>query len=414
VVETLDYGSDAVGAKEAINSWASEKTNKKISNLLEDPPHPATLLVLANAIFFNGTWDAQFAPADTTEQPFYPGGDAVSTVPLMNLEDDLTYREFETVKVVELPYDGFQLSMVVALPTGENTLHEVEDSLSYAVIEEWTTHYWRAVVDLFLPKFNLKSGFNLKPVFQDMGMTDLFINGKADLSGIDGIPHLLSLGFMLQKAAIDVHEKGAAAAAATVAGGCFPAGTPVHTSSGTLPIEEVRTGITVDSFDLSAEEWVEAEVTGTEAVTYSGDLITFQAGGTTLSATGNHPVFVVSGVDLGSRPCSSDVPPIERKNETGGRWVEARDLREGDVLRARTGEHITAVNIVSRDEVLTVYNLRVEGRHNYSVGAPGILVHNKGSGEPVYAEFRADRPFLFFIHDPVTGAILFMGRVTSL
>jgi serine protease inhibitor len=413
-IEALDYGADSIAARETINAWASEKTNNRITNLLEDPPYPTTLLILANAVFFSGSWDAQFDPANTTLQPFFTEDGSNSNTPLMNLEQNLTYREFETVKIVELPYDEFQMSMVVALPTGENTLSDVEANLSSASLEEWTTHYWTAIVDLYLPKFSLESRFDLKPVLSDMGMTDVFANRLADLSGIDGIPQLLSLGFMLQKASIDVHEKGAVAAAATVAGGCFPAGTPVHTSAGTLSIEEVGAGMTVRGFDMSTKEWVDAQVVGLETIAYSGDVITFQAGDALLSATGNHPFFVTEGVELGTRPAAVDVPALERRWATSGRWVEARDLRDGDILKAKTHYNIAVSNTSRSDETLEVYNLQVERFHNYAVGTPGILVHNKGSGEPVYAEFRADRPFMFIIHDPMTGAILFMGRVGRL
>ena len=83
-------------------------------------------------------------------------------------------------------------------------------------------------------------------------------------------------------------------------------------------------------------------------------------------------------------------------------------------MRARRGGQIAVFQISRSEDIATVYNLKVEETHHYAVGSPGILVHNKGSGEPVYAEFRADRPFMFFIYDTATGAVLFMGRVVSL
>jgi hypothetical protein len=68
-----------------------------------------------------------------------------------------------------------------------------------------------------------------------------------------------------------------------------------------------------------------------------------------------------------------------------GFWVEAKDLREGDVFLGANGELSTLVAIdrVELDEPITVYNFTVEGNHNYFViavadenGQTSVLVHN--------------------------------------
>ena len=47
-----------------------------------------------------------------------------------------------------------------------------------------------------------------------MGMTDLFVNGKADLSGMDGTKQLF-LSDIVHRATIDVNERGTEVAAAS-------------------------------------------------------------------------------------------------------------------------------------------------------------------------------------------------------
>ena len=64
-----------------------------------------------------------------------------------------------------------------------------------------------------------------------------------------------------------------------------------------------------------------------------------------------------------------------------GRWVEARDLREGDVLKEISGKGLIVTGLSSRQERVEVFNLEVEGHHNYAVHKAGILVHNKGAAE---------------------------------
>lgn len=70
--------------------------------------------------------------------------------------------------------------------------------------------------------------------------------------------------------------------------------------------------------------------------------------------------------------------PAHHLTDTG-RWVEARDLRVGDVLYTTSGRTETVSAVAIRHEVVTVYNLTVATHHTYSVGTGGILVHNTSS-----------------------------------
>jgi len=75
-----------------------------------------------------------------------------------------------------------------------------------------------------------------------------------------------------------------------------------------------------------------------------------------------------------------DVTPTEY-----GYWVEAKDLKVGDVFLGANGELSTLTNIVrvELDDEISVFNFSVEGNHNYFVlakendyGQTCILVHN--------------------------------------
>ena len=68
-----------------------------------------------------------------------------------------------------------------------------------------------------------------------------------------------------------------------------------------------------------------------------------------------------------------------------GYWVEAKDLRVGDVFLGANGELSTLINIVRVEQGggIGVFNIRVEGNHNYYIlakeeeyGQTCILVHN--------------------------------------
>lgn len=163
--------------------------------------------------------------------------------------------------------------------------------------------------------------------------------------------------------------------------GCFPAGTEVLTAEGPRPIETIGPGAEVHSFDPSLGRWVLKNVVRRHTHRYTGDIVTIRLGSAVIRATGNHPFFVERGDDLASRPLPRDVPEAEQGAAQRGRWVEARDLQEGDVLLDKGGRGPVVAAVSSRDEDVEVYNLQVEGLHNYAVHRQGILVHNKGGKE---------------------------------
>jgi len=53
-----------------INNWIADKTNDKITEILDEIPRDA-VMYLINAIYFKGIWKYEFDESDTEEMPFY-------------------------------------------------------------------------------------------------------------------------------------------------------------------------------------------------------------------------------------------------------------------------------------------------------------------------------------------------------
>ena len=409
----VDYETNPESARLKINSWVKRETKGKIKNIISDPLNPSTRLILANTIYFKGEWISRFKKSATAEMPFHPNRNETIEVPMMHRTNDLNYREDKILQILELPYAGNELSMVILLPREIDGLQNLEEILTVDSLREWSKNLSESKVAVYIPRFEITYQFDLKKVLIAMGMTDAFDMDKANFSGMDGNPNWSYINFAVHKAFVAVNEKGTEAAASTVGGGCFPSGTEVLTAAGPLAIEKVEAGTKVYSYDPATGEWILTRVLKRLSHQYKGDMITIKMDHVTIQATGNHPFYVLQGDWLASRPLPQDIPKEEQGTTKPGRWVEARDLKEGDVLKNKSGEGLIITSLSSRHEKTEVYNLSVEGYHNYAVHQKGILVHNKGSQEVSPVMFLADHPFLFLIRHNLTGSILFMGRISN-
>jgi hypothetical protein len=110
-------------------------------------------------------------------------------------------------------------------------------------------------------------------------------------------------------------------------------------------------------------------------------MITIQMDSIKIQTTVNHPFYVLRGDGLESRPLPQDIPEEDQGVVGQGRWVEARDLKEGDVLRSKSGESMIITSLSNGTERTKVYHLEVESNRNFAVHSTGILVHNKGNRE---------------------------------
>jgi serpin B len=213
-ITPVDYAHAAEAARLLINEWVEAKTEKKITNLIPSGILTSlTRLVLVNAIYFKGDWSSQFDKRNTSDAPFWVMPDESVVVPMMSQTREMRYARRDGLQILELPYAGDDLSMVVLLPDEIDGLDELHAALTAGRLEKWTDDLWEMEVNVFLPKFKTTSAFNLNDKLRIMGMPDAF-GDNADFSGMDGAKWLV-IGAVLHKAFVDVNEEGTEAAAAT-------------------------------------------------------------------------------------------------------------------------------------------------------------------------------------------------------
>ncbi|XP_027764579.1 serpin B6-like isoform X2 [Empidonax traillii] len=224
-LEPTDFIHAWEDSRKQINGWVEERTEGKIQNLLaEGVLDSLTRLVLVNAIYFKGNWEKQFNKERTTEMPFQINKNETKPVQMMFKKDrfNMTYIGDLQTKILELPYVGNELSMIILLPDaiqdGSTGLERLERELTYEKLIDWINPEMMdsTEVRVSLPRFKLEENYDLKPILSSMGMPDAFDLGKADFSGISSGNELV-LSEVVHKSFVEVNEEGTEAAAATAA-----------------------------------------------------------------------------------------------------------------------------------------------------------------------------------------------------
>ncbi|KAG7467281.1 hypothetical protein MATL_G00151680 [Megalops atlanticus] len=124
-----------------------------------DPPRwGQSQMALVTTVAFRGTWQKQFLFADTQNLPFTLSDGTTIKVPMMYQASEVNFGQFRTptdhrYTVVELPYLGESLSLLVALPSDRKVpLSQLELQVSPHAVGLWASGLRRTKMDVFLPR----------------------------------------------------------------------------------------------------------------------------------------------------------------------------------------------------------------------------------------------------------------------
>ena len=214
--QVVDFASPS--AVKTVNDWADKHTKGLIKEIVKEFD-PQTVAAIANAIYFSDRWDWEFDPDRTKKDTFHGTNGGTDAFFMLREGDEQTYYEdaklqamplaFKTggALYILLPKDGDAVSLLSGMTSGD-----------FQRIREGST---RATGRLLLPRFKIDSGtMDLVSSLTALGVP-LFDERSAPLTGglvEQDIPVWLSGA--VQKAVIEVDEKGTTAAAVTVMMAC--------------------------------------------------------------------------------------------------------------------------------------------------------------------------------------------------
>ncbi|XP_072721325.1 plasma serine protease inhibitor-like [Ciconia boyciana] len=199
-------------SKKQINKYVQEKTKGKIPELIAHLD-ASTVLVLVNYIYFKAAWEKSFDHFRTYEDDFFVNTNASVRVNMMQSDSDYDsyYDQDLSCEVVELPYQGTARALLILPDDGK--MKQVEDAISKETVCKWDNKLATRRLNLQLPKISISGSYDVKKLFKEMGITELF-SSNADLSGISG-SHDLQVSQAIHKALLQIDEAGTEAAGAT-------------------------------------------------------------------------------------------------------------------------------------------------------------------------------------------------------
>ncbi|XP_055927741.1 intracellular coagulation inhibitor 1-like [Argiope bruennichi] len=215
-VESVSFSLHPEAAVDSVNGWVAWKTNNKITKVLQEPLDPLTKLFLMNVIYFKGTWKTKFDQRLTMPDTFYNDGRIPKTVPMMRLKRKLRYgfdRRLQS-QVLELPFAGDRIQMLILLPERRDGLSDMESTLSNDILTSLPLNLREVPVQVTLPRFSLSEEYDLIPLMKLLGVHTAFDASLADLTGISSRQGLY-ISKVLHKCAVQVNEEGGEAAAVT-------------------------------------------------------------------------------------------------------------------------------------------------------------------------------------------------------
>ncbi|TRY94389.1 hypothetical protein DNTS_027935 [Danionella cerebrum] len=215
----LNFKENPDASRITINEWIANKTENRIKDTLpEGSIDSNTVLVLVNAIYFKGQWKHKFDKLNVMKVDFHISPTQTCLVPMMYQEKKFQYAKIvdHKVKILELPYNGGEITMVLILPIEGATLSEVVENLNLNKLDAWLRVMKETTVAVQIPRFRIEDSFSLKKQLTKMGLEHLFSPTNASLPGMVADNDVnLYISNAYHKAFLEVNEEGSEASAAT-------------------------------------------------------------------------------------------------------------------------------------------------------------------------------------------------------
>ncbi len=203
-----------------INEWVEEKTDGYVKSPVKDAEFE---IVLLNAALFEGTWICPF-DGDNKKGIFHNADGTEIDIDYMVMdkplgdEDLFQYYEEEGMKALTLAYGTARNTDIITGDMAElYTPYDMTFVLSdkpvdNGMLERIFNGSKKENVYIQMPEFEIDNNINIKEMLKNMGVSNIFEPGEAELSPMLKEGYNYYVSDIIQNTAISVDEKGTRAA----------------------------------------------------------------------------------------------------------------------------------------------------------------------------------------------------------
>lgn len=170
--------SDKILLRKEINNFIAQKTDNKISEFVKaDDVQGLAAMALVNAIFYKAQWLYPFNKESTKDLKFFMSANQEKDIPFMLKTSKFNYTNLPELQAqaLELPYENSDISMLIILPNELQGLEKLEAKLKNLDLNEISAKMSLQHLHVYLPKFRLEYGLNLRPSLEKV-ITHIFLN----------------------------------------------------------------------------------------------------------------------------------------------------------------------------------------------------------------------------------------------
>jgi len=181
---TLDLQDAPVESANTVNRWISEQTRGTIpdqvsADSLKVRPGISPGLVLMSAFSFHSTWQMPFDETATQNDRFTRLDGSTVSCRMMHRKSRYLYGSLPGLQILEIPYRGAVLSMLILLPRQNADFAKLEESLTFRRVAGFLRGLQRKqFMEVQLPCFSIDARIDLNPVLRNLGMRRAFTPAK--------------------------------------------------------------------------------------------------------------------------------------------------------------------------------------------------------------------------------------------
>ena len=197
----------AAAARGTINAFVDDATGGKIADVVAAGRLTSlTRLLFVDAVHYDAPWQVPFARAQTKSRPFHsPSG--THDVAMMAQRDRFAYLKGEGFALVELPYEGGEVVATILVPDGD--IDAFGASIDASFFEWMTTSARQSDIEVWLPRFEIRTSQSLERALSGMGMPDAFDPARANFGALaDAASRPIYIDDLLHETRVSVDEDG--------------------------------------------------------------------------------------------------------------------------------------------------------------------------------------------------------------